>query len=158
MAVSNERSVLATYFCCLITSKFAPPGRVAFRAWTTGMRPRLSAHYGSRPCTHKSRLVSSGWSLSALPPKADIRQRIEHVCFVPEADISAARQLSPLVPSADIDGGRRLTRHANDASSRVTYSHKLNPALFGDCFIRLVDRGDLLCRYEDELLRHATHH
>jgi hypothetical protein len=25
-------------------------------------------------------------SLSALPPKADIRQRIEHVCFVPEAD------------------------------------------------------------------------
>ena len=36
----------------------------------------------ARPCTHKSRLVSSGWSLSALPPKADIRQRIEHVCFV----------------------------------------------------------------------------
>jgi hypothetical protein len=27
--------------------------------------------------------VGSGWSLSALPPKADIRQRIEHVCFVP---------------------------------------------------------------------------
>jgi hypothetical protein len=79
MAVSNERSVLATYFCCLITSKFAPPGRVAFRAWTTGMRPRLSARYGSRPCTHKSRLVSSGWSLSALPPKADIRQRIEQM-------------------------------------------------------------------------------
>ena len=41
----------------------------------------------TRACTHKSRLVSSGWSLSALPPKADIRQRIEHVCFVPEADI-----------------------------------------------------------------------
>ena len=31
--------------------------------------------------THKSTLVSSGWSLSALHPKADIRQRIEHVCF-----------------------------------------------------------------------------
>ena len=29
-----------------------------------------------RRCTHKSRLVSSGWSLSALPPKADIHQRI----------------------------------------------------------------------------------
>ena len=29
-----------------------------------------------RPCTHKSRLVSSGWSMSAFPPKADIRQRI----------------------------------------------------------------------------------
>jgi hypothetical protein len=39
--------------------------------------------YRSRPCTRKSRLVSSGWSMSALPPKADIRQRIEHVCFVP---------------------------------------------------------------------------
>ena len=25
--------------------------------------------------------------MSALPPKADIRQRIEHVCFVPEADV-----------------------------------------------------------------------
>ena len=36
-----------------------------------------------RPCTHKSSLVSSGWSMSALPPEADIRQRIEHVCFVP---------------------------------------------------------------------------
>jgi hypothetical protein len=39
-------------------------------------------------CTYKSRLVSSGWSLSALPPKGDIRQRIEHVRFVPIADIS----------------------------------------------------------------------
>ncbi|HSH95405.1 MAG TPA: hypothetical protein VK968_14775, partial [Roseimicrobium sp.] len=26
-------------------------------------------------------------SMSALPPKPDIRHRIEHVCFVPEADI-----------------------------------------------------------------------
>ena len=25
--------------------------------------------------------------MSALPPKADIRQRIEHVCFVPLADL-----------------------------------------------------------------------
>jgi hypothetical protein len=31
-------------------------------------------------------LVSSGWSMSGLLPKADIRQRIEHVCFVPKAD------------------------------------------------------------------------
>ena len=29
--------------------------------------------------------------MSALPPKADIRQRIEHVCFVPIAD---ARQVT----------------------------------------------------------------
>ena len=26
--------------------------------------------------------------MSALPPKADIRQRIEHVCFVPLADLA----------------------------------------------------------------------
>jgi hypothetical protein len=25
--------------------------------------------------------------MSALPPEADIRQRIEHVCFVPKADV-----------------------------------------------------------------------
>jgi hypothetical protein len=31
--------------------------------------------------------ICSGWFMSALPPKADIRQRIEHVCFVPEADM-----------------------------------------------------------------------
>ena len=34
--------------------------------------------------------ASSGWSMSALPPKADIRQRIEYVCFVPKADIDPA--------------------------------------------------------------------
>jgi hypothetical protein len=28
--------------------------------------------------------------MSAFNPKADIRQRIEHVCFVPIADIDAA--------------------------------------------------------------------
>ena len=28
--------------------------------------------------------------MSALPPKADIRQCIEHVCFVPIADISVS--------------------------------------------------------------------
>ncbi len=28
----------------------------------------------ARPCTHKSRLVSGGWSMSAFSPKADIRQ------------------------------------------------------------------------------------
>jgi hypothetical protein len=30
MAVSNERSVLARYFCCLITSKFAPEDVMAW--------------------------------------------------------------------------------------------------------------------------------
>jgi hypothetical protein len=47
---------------------------------------RFGVSLSSRPCTHKSRLVSC-WSMSALAPKADIRQRIEHVCFVPKADI-----------------------------------------------------------------------
>jgi hypothetical protein len=30
MAVSNERSVLAVHFCCLITSKFAPENVIAW--------------------------------------------------------------------------------------------------------------------------------
>jgi hypothetical protein len=33
---------------------------------------------------------ASGWSMSALPPEADIRQRIEHVCFVPITDMLAS--------------------------------------------------------------------
>jgi hypothetical protein len=32
--------------------------------------------------------MSSGWSMSALPLKADIRRRNLDVCFVPEADSS----------------------------------------------------------------------
>jgi hypothetical protein len=31
--------------------------------------------------------------MSALPPEADIRQRIEHVCFVPEADIRPSQAI-----------------------------------------------------------------
>jgi hypothetical protein len=33
--------------------------------------------------------------MSALPPIADIRQRIEHVCFVPLADISPQSSEGP---------------------------------------------------------------
>ena len=47
--------------------------------------------YVSRPCTHKSSLVSSGWSMSALPPKADILFGGERVRYVPEADIVGRR-------------------------------------------------------------------
>ena len=31
-------------------------------------------------------LANAGAAMSALPPEADIRQRIEHVRFVPKAD------------------------------------------------------------------------
>ena len=48
----------------------------------------------TRPCTHKSRLVSGGWSMSALPPKADIRQPEWHVRYVPEADLQRRRTLT----------------------------------------------------------------
>ena len=37
-----------------------------------------------RPCTHKSRLVSGGWSMSSFPPKADTRQPECHVRYVGE--------------------------------------------------------------------------
>src|SRR5262245_18801246 len=32
--------------------------------------------------------------MSALPPKADIRQRMEHVCLVPKAELIASRHLA----------------------------------------------------------------
>jgi hypothetical protein len=41
--------------------------------------------------------------MSALPPKADIRQRIEHVCFVPLADICI-----PCGAPGVIQGGERV--------------------------------------------------
>ena len=45
--------------------------------------------------------------MSALPPKADIRQRFEHVCFVPQADIAAVLLAQSMArgvrPSASIE-------------------------------------------------------
>jgi hypothetical protein len=67
-------------------------GALAIRRLSTTDLPRLRVgeppEWSARPWTHKSRLVSSGWSMSALPTKADIRQRIEYVCFVPTADLA----------------------------------------------------------------------
>jgi hypothetical protein len=64
----------------------------ADRGGKRGYRSRALPRVFSRPCTHKSRLVSSGWSMSALPPKADIRERIQYVCFVPQADMAASAE------------------------------------------------------------------
>jgi hypothetical protein len=45
--------------------------------------------------------------MSALPPKADIRQRIEHVCFVPLTDIESDCPASaPLRQIVRIEEGR----------------------------------------------------
>jgi len=38
--------------------------------------------------------------MSGLLPKADIRQRIEHVCFVPEADLSQPGSTASSPPAA----------------------------------------------------------
>jgi hypothetical protein len=43
-------------------------------------QPRCPERDVSRACTHK-------FAMSALPPKADIRQRERRVRFVPKADI-----------------------------------------------------------------------
>jgi hypothetical protein len=43
----------------------------------------------TRACTHKSRSLSNGWSMSALLPIADIERRHWNVRFGPQADISA---------------------------------------------------------------------
>ena len=63
---------------------------IAASAATCGLFGSPCQRLGTRPCTHQSKLVSSGCSMSALPPRADIRHRIEHVCFVPKADIKVA--------------------------------------------------------------------
>ena len=46
--------------------------------------------------------------MSALPPKADIRQRIEHVCFVPLAEIFAVERPQPHERRRLLDGELRL--------------------------------------------------
>jgi hypothetical protein len=59
---------------CLAPIQLAPAGSNPGHATTeTDIRSLLPFRRGegSRPCTHKSRLVSSGWSMSALPPKAE---------------------------------------------------------------------------------------
>jgi uncharacterized protein (DUF488 family) len=49
-------------------------------AWTEAFRMGIEElEVLARACTHKSRLVSRGSSMSALPPESDFRQRIEHV-------------------------------------------------------------------------------
>jgi hypothetical protein len=55
-----------------------------------GAGPPVGPDNRIRSCTHKSRLVGSGWSMSALPPKADIRQRGLTSRLVPTADSSCA--------------------------------------------------------------------
>ena len=44
--------------------------------------------------------------MSALPPIADIRQRIEHVCFVPIADIHSTSMLKVDLVAEEAYGGR----------------------------------------------------
>src|SRR5262245_35061576 len=42
----------------------------------------------AKACTHKSRLVCSGWSMSVFPPEADIRVARINIRFVPETDLT----------------------------------------------------------------------
>jgi hypothetical protein len=49
----------------------------------TERAPMLERACAARACTHKSRSMSNGWSMSALPPKADIPPRRLDVCFGP---------------------------------------------------------------------------
>ena len=50
--------------------------------------------------------------MSALPPKADIRQRIEHVCFVPGRDITEPLVCAEHIPqpprARNVNGTRAL--------------------------------------------------
>ena len=53
--------------------------------------------------------------LSALPPEADIRQRIEHVCFVPSADIPS----NPFLCVLAIEKYARATYNARGSTLRA---------------------------------------
>ena len=64
----------------------------------------------TRPCIHKSRLVNSGWSMSALPPKADIRQPEWRVRYVPEPDIGLMAECLRR-DSFDVDFVDQLLEH-----------------------------------------------
>ena len=61
---------LRDLLCALWLRGRKPPWPKPNRASTAFSLPSVG---DTRPCTHKSRLVSSGWSLSALPSKADIQ-------------------------------------------------------------------------------------
>jgi hypothetical protein len=67
----------------------------------------------TKPCTHKSRLVSSGWSMSALPPEADIRAQVSRKSNKSSHRESIANSHSPTNPRCN------ATHHqANSAPKR----------------------------------------
>ena len=47
---------------------------------------------GTRPCTHESRLVSGGWSMSAFPPKRTFVSVSVDVRYVPFADMCGSQR------------------------------------------------------------------
>ena len=82
---------------------------------------RASRPRGSfRPCTHKSRLVSSGRSMSALPPEADIRPCGLHVRLVPIADVASAHHLGACGQCTSTPS--RSADRSHDASLHVVLS------------------------------------
>jgi hypothetical protein len=67
--------------------------------------------------------------MSALPPEADIRQRIEHVCFVPIADIEHQAQpllrrpsgAEPFWTNFGASSRRRILWPSSSRSEHLTY-------------------------------------
>jgi hypothetical protein len=58
--------------------------------------------------TPRGALQRSAWTLSALPPKADIERQDWHVCFVPKADIRIATDLFDHLVGAGEQRGRHF--------------------------------------------------
>src|SRR5262249_56736198 len=83
----------------------------------------VAGHFGNAPeietalPTHKSSLVSDGWSMSALAPEGDIRQRIEHVCFVPKAELAC--RYSRASPARDQKAYNRLAALIGDVEGGI---------------------------------------
>src|SRR5262245_61445028 len=78
--------------------------------------------------------------MSALPPKADIRQRVEHVCFVPNAELP---QPDCSIDSAPLSkfGDGRMRSNANP--TRLSVDQRLDG---GGCHVAASDGYVGKCR------------
>ena len=108
----------------------------------------------TRPCAHKSRLVSRGWSMSALLPKADNRQREWHVRYVPEADVTVFAYPFFTGPNHHASGARQNIAFS-DPTIRLLQANTPEGGQVGADFISKLSRsrissssGEITLKYD----------
>jgi hypothetical protein len=80
--------------------------------------------------------------MSALPPLADIRQRIEHVCFVPQADTGKTPSLS--WSDLKLGVGKHQSRHNRRLTNRCPRAGIQSPR---QATTLTIDLGVQVCGY-----------